>query len=405
MKKNWDTKKISQVCIIKPPKSEAKSKLNANDKVSFLPMEDLGIEQMYATSAKEKSLDEVIGSYTYFADNDVLLAKITPCFENGKIGIARNLTNGIGFGSSEYFVFRPNNNLLPEYLYHFLTNELFRQEGHKRMTGAVGHKRVPIEFIENYFIPIPSLSEQHRIVAILDEAFASIAIAKENAEKNLKNAREVFESFLQKIFENASSNCRFATLREICSFVRGPFGGSLKKSIFVDNGYLVYEQYHAINNDFIYGRYYIDQNKFQEMKRFEVISGDLLISCSGTMGKIAIVPENIKKGIINQALLKLTPDTKKINRNYLKYFLETDSIQNKYFKNQSGATIQNISSVSTLKDITVILPSLNEQFLIVSKLDSISEETQNLESIYRQKITALDELKKSLLQKAFAGEL
>ena len=148
-----------------------------------------------------RTLGEVSGSYTYFADGDVLLAKITPCFENGKLGIAANLTNGIGFGSSEYIVFRPSPEVTRRNgLYYLLSQESFRAEGAERMSGAVGHKRVAKEFIESYPIPVPPLPEQHRIVAILDEAFDGIATAKANAEKNLQNARALFESHLQSVF-------------------------------------------------------------------------------------------------------------------------------------------------------------------------------------------------------------
>ena len=98
-------------------------------------------------------------------------------------------------------------------------------------------------------------------------------------------------------------------LGDVCDFVRGPFGGSLKKSCFVESGYAVYEQ-HAIYDQFTDVRYFIDEAKFNEMKRFELKPNDLIMSCSGTMGKVAIVPQNIEKGIINQALLKLTPKKK-----------------------------------------------------------------------------------------------
>src|SRR5262249_45406569 len=152
-----------------PPKSEAKRKLNDTDLVSFVPMEDLGIDQKYLKPTAERQLGQVAGSYTYFADGDVLLAKITPCFENGKLGIAKGLTNGIGFGSSEYFVFRPKESLSNEYLYYFLSQDRFRAEGERSMSGAVGHKRVSKEFIEHCQIPLPPLAEQQRIVAILDE--------------------------------------------------------------------------------------------------------------------------------------------------------------------------------------------------------------------------------------------
>lgn len=116
---NWQIKKLGEVCIIKPPKNEARKKLKDNDLVSFVPMEDLGILSKYFVVKKEKQLKEVEGNYTYFSEEDVLLAKITPCFENGKIGIARNLKNGIGFGSSEYIVFRSKGEVIPDYLYYF----------------------------------------------------------------------------------------------------------------------------------------------------------------------------------------------------------------------------------------------------------------------------------------------
>src|SRR5688572_26704812 len=129
----WETKRLEEVSIIKPPKNEARLRLKENDLVSFVPMEDLGILSKHFIPTQERKLKDVAGSYTYFADNDVLLAKITPCFENGKLGIARNLKNGIGFGSSEYVVFRLNARMIPEYLFYFLSREDFREEGRKRM--------------------------------------------------------------------------------------------------------------------------------------------------------------------------------------------------------------------------------------------------------------------------------
>jgi type I restriction enzyme S subunit len=158
------------------------------------------------------------------------------------------------------------------------------------------------------------------------------------------------------------------SLGDVCSFVRGPFGGALKKDSFVDEGYAVYEQQHAIYNQFTKIRYFIDATKFNELKRFKLNSGDLIMSCSGTMGKIAIVPENIKTGIINQALLKLTPSSK-VDINYLKYWLESASFQYTLNDNTHGAAIKNVASVSVLKSIDIPLPSLNEQKRIAAILD------------------------------------
>ncbi len=174
MRPCWPTKTLADVCQIRPSKAEVRYRVSERDLVSFVPMEDLGIEQKVLTPRQVKPLADVTGSYTYFAENDVLLAKITPCFENGKLGIAAGLENGIGFGSSEYIVFRPSPALDKNWLYYFLSRQSFRNEGAARMSGAVGHKRVSKEFIEAYPIPIPPLPEQKRIVAILDEAFEGI---------------------------------------------------------------------------------------------------------------------------------------------------------------------------------------------------------------------------------------
>jgi len=167
-KTNWRIDQLKDICTIKPPKSEVRKKLTDIDDVSFVPMEDLGINQQFILPSKTRPLSEVIKSYTYFADGDVLLAKITPCFENGKLGIADNLTNGVGFGSSEYIVLRPKESFIKEWLYYYLQRESFREEGKMNMTGAVGHKRVSKEFIESYPIPIPPLNEQRVIVKQID---------------------------------------------------------------------------------------------------------------------------------------------------------------------------------------------------------------------------------------------
>ena len=200
MREGWEVKPLKEVCLIKPLKSEARKNRSADILVSFAPMEVLGIDQKYLRPNQTRTMGDVVGSYTYFSNGDVLLAKITPCFENGKLGIASDLINNIGFGSSEYIVFRANQKLDAEWLYYYLSRQSFRDEGASRMAGAVGHKRITKDFVENYLIPVPPLPEQRRIVAILDEAFEGIATAKANAEKNLRNAREVFESHLNAVF-------------------------------------------------------------------------------------------------------------------------------------------------------------------------------------------------------------
>lgn len=154
---------------------------------------------------------------------------------------------------------------------------------------------------------------------------------------------------------------------------------------------MVYEQKHAIQNDFSIGTYYVTEEKFQEMQKFELKPGDLIVSCSGTMGKIAIAPEGIKPGIINQALLRLTPLKDKTSANYIKYALESDSIQKRYFQDTSGAAIKNVASVKVLKRIEIPLPSLEIQQSVISKIEheqTLIESNRELIDIFQAKIDA-----------------
>ena len=191
-------------------------------------------------------------------------------------------------------------------------------------------------------------------------------------------------------------------LGEVCDFVRGPFGGSLKKSIFKPEGYAVYEQQHAIYDQFDDVRYFIDEKKFNEMKRFELNSGDLIMSCSGTMGKMAIIPENIKKGIINQALLKLTP-SKKISAVFLKLWMQSDSFQESLKAYSQGAAIQNVASVKILKEIKMPVPSMNEQKRIVAVLDKAFSAISTAKANAEKNLQNARELFESYLQGVFAN--
>ncbi len=124
-------------------------------------------------------------------------------------------------------------------------------------------------------------------------------------------------------------------LENHCEFVRGPFGGSLKKEIFVDKGFAIYEQQHAINNQFEEFRYFVDESKYNEMKRFQIASGDIIMSCSGTFGKIAVIPEKSKPGIINQALLKLRCKSD-INTEFFSIWLNSPTFQEKVNSSVQG---------------------------------------------------------------------
>lgn len=191
-KNNYPVLSIKNVAQINP----AKNILVDEQKVSFLGMKDVSEHGLIDLSTV-KLYKEVKKGFTNFQDNDVLLAKITPCFENGKAAIARNLTNGIGFGSTEFYVLRPDESkILPEYLYSIVKTVRFSGLGKKNMKGAAGQKRLVKDFVLNYKFPIASLD--------LQEQFAQKALEIEEYKKEqyaeLEKAKELFQSLLHHAF-------------------------------------------------------------------------------------------------------------------------------------------------------------------------------------------------------------
>lgn len=180
---HWETVRLGDICELNPRKSEVK---DFEGNVSFVPMAMVSETDMYFSVQEQKPLKEVYTGYTYFRDDDVLLAKVTPCFENGKSGLAKKLENGIGFGSSEFFVLRATpEKVLPEYIYYIINSNRFISEGTPQMTGTGGLRRLTKDFVLNYPVSLPPLDEQRKIVNQTEE---EIAIVEQN-----KRLIEIFE--------------------------------------------------------------------------------------------------------------------------------------------------------------------------------------------------------------------
>ncbi|EEQ92887.1 N-6 DNA methylase [Brucella intermedia] len=169
----WPMRPLSEVAQVNPKKSELKD-TDPSTPVSFVPMAVLNENNVRFDPVEVKTISEVVGSYTYFRESDVLVAKVTPCFENGKAGIARGLKNGIGFGSSEFYVVRANEETLPGWLFHWLTTPDFRARATAKMTGTGGLQRVPRAVVEEELIPLPELVVQKSIVAEIEAERALI---------------------------------------------------------------------------------------------------------------------------------------------------------------------------------------------------------------------------------------
>lgn len=401
MKQGWEIKRLSEIGKVYNGNSinEKVKKDNYSDLengIPFIATKDISYasEIDYDNGIKIPFAEQ--SSFKTAPKNTVLI-----CAEGGSAGRKIGFTNQEVCFGNKLFALATHKNIDSRYVYYYYFSETFQKHFAVELAGIIGG--VSMNKFKDLEIPLPPLPEQQRIVAILDEAFAAIAKAKANAEQNLKNTKELFESYLQGVFENG--NWERKKWGDLCDFVRGPFGGSLKKNIFKEEGYVVYEQKHAIHDHFNQLRYFIDEEKFNEMNRFELFPGDIIMSCSGvTLGRVAVVPDGIKRGIVNQALLKLTPK-KNVSVHFIKHWLRSSIFQKIIFDFAGGAAIPNVPSAKILKDILIPLPSLKEQEQIVNEIETVLNETKRLEIIYEQKIKDLEELKKSVLQKAFAGDL
>jgi restriction endonuclease S subunit len=186
---------------------------------------------------------------------------------------------------------------------------------------------------------------------------------------------------------------------------RGPFGSAIKKSFFVAEGYKVYEQKNAIYDDATLGNYFIDAEKFDELRDFEAKPGDFIISCSGTIGRISRLPPNAQPGVINQALLKLTIDEGRVLPKYFLYLFRSRRLQQLVLKDTRGSAMKNLASVEDLKEIRLPLPPIKQQEAIVAEIEKqfsrLDEAVTNLKRVKAN----LKRYKAAVLKAAVEGKL
>lgn len=297
----------------------------------------------------------------------------------------------------------PNDKTIPEYLFY-----CFLSKKEELISQAVGGAQPNISQIKirNTKIPLPPLPEQQRIVAILDEAFAAIAKAKANAEQNLRNAKELFESYLQGVFEAKGAGWEERRLGEVLvEMMTGPFGTMLHKSDYVEKGIPVVNPQNIVGGEIVpLQKTMIDDNTYENLKKYALKQGDIVMARRGEMGRCAIVKEEHIGWLCGTGSVVIRGDKKKVNQLFLNTYLSSSKIKSELEKASTGATMSNLNQ-SILTELKINLPPLSVQHSIVQKLDTLSAETKKLEAIYRQKISDLEELKKSILQKAFSGGL
>ena len=262
-------------------------------------------------------------------------------------------------------------------------------------TGATV-QGVKLPFVKSLQVPLPLLPEQQRIVGILDEAFDGIATAKANFETNLQNARALFESHLQSVFTERGEGFEETTLGKVCEFIGGsqPPKAVFEKERTADNVRLIQIRDYKTDKHVVYIP--------RSMARRFCDADEVMI---GRYGPPLFQILRGLDGAYNVALMKAVPDESKLSRDYLFYFLKHSDILQYVIYHSARAAGQIGITKETLEPYPIALPSHENQKRVVATIMELGSETQHLESLYQQKLTALDDLKKSLLHQAFSGAL
>ena len=193
---HWEVKRLKYNCFVNP--SNKKSISNESLKINFLPMEKVSEDGQFDLESLAP-YSSISKGYTYFENEDVLVAKITPCFENGKSALVKDLKYGFGFGSTEFHVIRFKEQILPKFVYYLIKSYAFRTIGQAFMHGTVGQKRVGTDFIENYMMVTPPIEEQKEIIEYLDNETDKLTKAISKIQANIKLLEEYKTSLIHHV--------------------------------------------------------------------------------------------------------------------------------------------------------------------------------------------------------------
>lgn len=397
----WIKKKLGDILTIErggSPRPIDKYLTNSSDGINWIKISDATASTKYIYETKEKITKEGLHKTRLVNEGDFILSnsmsfgrpyimKTTGCIHDGWLVLKQN-------GQKVFDT---------EFLYYLLSSPYVFQQFDYLAAGSTV-RNLNIALVSSVEVPILPLPEQQRIVSILNECFAAIDKAKANAEQNLKNAKELFESYLQGVFENGNENWEVNCLDELGTITSSK---RIYKSEYVKNGvpfYRTKEIKELSNGKPITLELFISRERYEQIKQsFGVPKiGDLLMSAVGTIGEIMVI-ENEDEFYFKDGNIVWFKDFEKLDTNYLKYAL-TAFVEK--IKSLAIGAAYSALTIEKLNKYQIAFPrTIDEQQTIVRQLDALRAETQKLEAVYQKKIADLEELKKSILQKAFAGEL
>jgi type I restriction enzyme S subunit len=373
--------------------------------VSFIPMAAVS-DAGGGYSEEERTFGEVKKGYTPFLSGDLILAKITPCMENGKVALLDGLRHKIGFGSTEFHVLRAGPDLDRSYLFHMLWNPRFRYLAERRMTGAGGQRRVPTNFLREYEIPVPTLQEQKRIATILDKADA---IRRKRRDVVAEIEVLLRSSYLEIVgFKNPEfTRWQQYRIEELAAskpgaMRTGPFGSDLRHSEFVDKGIAVLGIDNAVMNRFDWGeRRFITQEKYDALRRYKVFPDDIIITIMGTTGRSAVVPKDIPEAITTKHLATITLNQKIAVPEFISFAIHSDPKIIRQIRRANKGAIMEGLNLGIIKGLEIALPPMEQQMRFADVFRRLDSQRAQLQ----QPSGSGEALYASLAQRAVRGEL
>lgn len=415
--REWRIVRLIEVAEVRGSK-----KLPENvESVVFIPMEAVPDNSLYVRYVIRNAGE--VKSYVYCEPGDLLVAKITPSFENGKQGIVPyDLPGKFALATTEVYPIKCNN-IDKLFLFYLLKYPPIRSKLASLMRGTTGRRRVSREALENTLLPYPPIHEQRRIAETLSTVDRAIEVVDAGVVRleGLKKAlmRELLTGRIRVREENGKlvfyretefqdteigkipREWSLAKLEEMAKIITGPFGSQLKKSELTNHGIKVYTQENVLERNFEIGNLYISEEKFKELKNFEVMPDDVLLTIRGTIGKSIKVPTGITKGIIHTNLAIIRLEKKEVLPDFVELVFNESEILMKQVRRIHQATTLPALYGRTLKQIKMMLPPLNEQKVVIG----ISSIIDRAIGLYRGERASLDRLKRGLMDLLLTGKI
>jgi len=418
---HWDVLRLRFCATINPSRSELNG-LPDDTEVSFVPMDAVG-EYGGLRLDQTRSLADVATGYTYFRDGDVLVAKITPCFENGKGSVAEGLTNGLGFGTTEIHVLRPLAPLDREYLFYLTISHPFRSIGIASMYGAGGQKRVPDDFVRDFRHPIPPLVEQRAIAAFLDHETARIDALIEKKRRQIellheKRAALISHAVTKGLDPNAPmTDSGVEWLGEIPAH----WGTRRLRHLGnCQNGITIGAEKFGTGYPFVsYGDVYnhsalpvvgsgLVESSDVDRARYSVETGDVFFTrTSETIEEIgfsSVCFKTIPDAVFAGFLIRFRPVGEALNIGFSEFYFRSDHLRAFFVKEMNLVTRASLSQ-DLLKAVPVLLPPLDEQRTITTYLVRETTRTDTLVAKVNLSIDLLREYRTALISAAVTGKI